>query len=210
MTFSIETLKQLRQETGAGIQDCRKAWIQAGENFAQALNLLQEKAQEAALLRTNRQATQGVIEVYSHGDGRIGVLVEINTETDFAARSQGVRNFAHEVALQIAAAAPLCVRDEDVPDEVLASLAEKASARAHAEGKPERIWPRIVAGMLEKYKDQNVLLRQAYIRDESLTLAQLLAQVAASVRENVVIRRFVRWELNETSDPADQPASGPV
>ena len=122
-------------------------------------------------------------------------MLETGTETDFAARSATLREFAHEMALQIAAAAPAYVCDEDIPDEVLAQQSLKAQERARSEGKPESLIPRIVEGYLNKYKDQQVLLRQAYIRDQQLTVEQILRQTAASVGENIVIRRFVRWEL---------------
>jgi elongation factor Ts len=124
-------------------------------------------------------------------------MVETNTETDFAARSDALKNFTHELALQIAAAAPDYVRDEDIPAEVLAELSHKAAVWARSEGKPEAIILRIIEGQLKKFKDEKVLLRQAYIRDGQLTIAQLLSQVTAAVGENVFIRRFVRWELEE-------------
>ncbi len=197
MNTPIELIKQLRVETGAGVQDCRKALEQFEEDYGKALGFLREQGLEKAANRADRPALQGMVEVYTHGNGRVGVLVEVNCETDFAARSPQVRAFAHEIALQVAAAAPRYVRDEEIPAEVLRVEAQKAEARAREEGKPEAILPRIVAGVLEKYKDQVVLLRQVYIRDESLRVSQLLSQTAAAVRENIVIRRVVRWEAGE-------------
>jgi elongation factor Ts len=195
MKPNIEIIKQLRTATGAGVMDCRRALEQANFEYAQAVKLLFEQAQAAAAKRAGEQARQGVIELYSHGNGRIGVMVEINTETDFASRSEIFRGFAHETALQIAAAVPRYVREEDIPAAVLAEEAGKAAEKARSEGKTEGIIPRIVDGQLKKFKDQHVLLRQASIRDETVPFARLLSQAAASVRENIVIRRFERWEL---------------
>jgi elongation factor Ts len=193
--ITIEMIKQLRAETGAGIQDCCKALEQANANYEKAREDLREKAQVIAVNLANRPASYGRLELYSHGNGRIGVMVEIHTETDFAGRSGTFAIFAHEIALQIAAEAPIYVRDEDIPAEVLAQEIQKVSERARSEGKPEAIIARIVEGFLKKYKDEHVLLRQAYIRDDKMTVAQLLSQAVASVDENIVIRRFIRWEL---------------
>jgi len=127
-------------------------------------------------------------------------MVEINTETDFAARSAAFRGFAHEIALQIAAASPRYVRDEEIPAEALEEETQKAITRAREENKPEKIIPRIVDGYLKKFKDNNVLLRQAYIRDDQITVEQLLGQAMAAVGENIKIQRFARWELGETAE----------
>lgn len=195
MATLIETIKQLREETGAGVLATRKALEQTDGNYTQALSMLREKSKAAAAKRSDHQASQGAIELYAHGSGRLGVMVEINTETDFAARSQTFRSFAHEIALQIAAAAPTYVRDEDIPAAEIEHQSEIAAIKARSQGKSETLVARIAAGYLEKYRDETVLLRQVYIRDEQVTIAQLLEQAIASVGENIVIRRFVRWEL---------------
>jgi elongation factor Ts len=195
MVLTIEAIKQLREETSAGVMDCRQALEQANGDVERALNLLREKGLEKAAKRTDQPATQGVIETYSHGGGRIGVIIEINCETDFAARSAAFRDFAHEIALQVAAAAPRFVRDEDIPAEILEKETQEITERARQAGKPEPILARIVEGQLKKFRDANVLLRQAYIRDEKITVTQLLGQTIAQVGENVVVRRFVRWEM---------------
>ncbi len=200
MAISIELIKQLREETGAGIQDCRKALEQANLEYGKALGILREQGMEKAALRVDRPTPQGIIEIYSHGGGQVGVMVEVNSETDFAARSPAFRAFVHEIALQVAAASPLYVRDEDIPAEALEMEAQKAANRARQEGKAEAIVPRIVEGYLKKYKEQTVLLRQPYIRDDKITVEQLLIQTASTVRENIVIRRFVRWELGDGDD----------
>jgi len=200
MAITTEQIKELRQATGAGILDCRKALEQANGEFDKAVDFLREKGLATAAKRADREASEGVVELYSHGNGRVGVMVEVNCETDFVARSEPFRSFAHEVALQIAAAAPRYVKVEQIPEEEFEHEREIARNRAREEGKPEAILEKIVAGRIEKYKDEVVLLRQAYIRDESITVEQLLMQNVAAIGENVVIRRFERWELGEGID----------
>jgi elongation factor Ts len=172
---------------------------QAGGDFNKAVDYLREKGLATAAKRADREASEGMVELYSHGNGRIGVMVEVNCETDFVARSETFRNFVHEVALQIAAAAPRYIKDEDVPADVLEHERGIARARALDEGKPESVVDRIVEGRLVKFRDEVVLLRQPYIRDDSLTIEKLMMQNVASIGENVVIRRFVRWELGEST-----------
>ncbi|MCD4752343.1 MAG: translation elongation factor Ts, partial [Anaerolineaceae bacterium] len=144
-------------------------------------------------------ASEGVIEQYSHGDGRVGVMVELNCETDFVGRSDAFRALAHEITLQIAAVAPLVVNEEDIPEELLEREAAVAEAKAKAEGKPEKIIPRIVEGYLKKFKEENVLLHQEYVRDDSKTIQDMINEAIASMGENIVVRRFARWELGQTS-----------
>lgn len=195
MVMTVELIKQLREATGAGVLECRQALEQNNSSYAEALIDLQEKIAARASQLADRQASQGKIELYSHGNGRIGVMVEVNCETDFVARSAAFRATVHEIALQIAAAAPRWVCDEDIPEETLREEAEKAAAKARAAGKPEALIPRICEGHLKKFKDRHVLLRQAFIRDETRTVAQVLAQASASVGENILTRRFARWEI---------------
>jgi elongation factor Ts len=199
MAITTQQIKELRESTGAGILDCRKALEQAGGDFNKAVDYLREKGLATAAKRADREASEGVVELYSHGAGRVGVMVEVNCETDFVARSEAFRSFAHEVALQIAAGAPLYVRAEDIPESVLEHEREIARSRAREEGKPEKIWDKIVEGRVEKYKDEVVLLRQPYIRDEDLTIEKLLMQRVGAIGENIVIRRFARWELGEST-----------
>jgi elongation factor Ts len=200
MNSTVEMIKQLRSETGAGAMACRKALEQGDNKYERAIAYLQEEAALAAKKQANREALEGRIELYSHNHGRIGVMVEINTETEFASRSEALRQFAHEIALQIAAEAPLYVSDEDIPPEVLDDQRREAAEKARAAGKPERIIEQILVGVLEKYKSQNVLLRQAYIRDENISIGQLLNQAIGQLGENIVIRRFVRWEMQPATE----------
>lgn len=197
MAVTTEQIKELREATGAGILDCRKALEKAGGDFNKAVDYLREKGLATAAKRADREASEGMVELYSHGNGRVGVMVEVNCETDFVARSDAFRTFAHEVALQIAAAAPQFLQEEDIPEAVLEHERQIARKRAEDEGKPAQVLDRIVDGRLEKFKDETVLMRQKYIRDEDLTVQQLLLQNVAAIGENIIIRRFARWELGE-------------
>lgn len=201
MTISIEQIKQLREETGAGVLDCRKALETYNGDFDKALEYLREKGLAKAAKRADREVLEGMLELYSHGNGRVGVMVEVNCETDFVARSERFRKFAHEVALQIAAGCPKWIKVEDIPAEVIDE--EKARARnlALAEGKPENVIERIIDGKLEKFYNDNCLLRQTYVRDEEITLDDLRNQNIAAIGENIVIRRFARWEVGEDARP---------
>ncbi|MEA4906343.1 MAG: translation elongation factor Ts [Chloroflexi bacterium] len=200
MAITTEMIKQLREATGAGVLDCRKALEKADGDFNKALEFLREKGLALAAKRAERTASEGIVELYSHGQGRVGVMVEVNSETDFVARSDAFRTLAHEIALQIAAASPLYIHEEEIPAEVIETETRIATVKAKEEGKPEAILPRIAEGAVNKYKNETVLLRQAYIRDESITIQQLLNQNVASLGENIIIRRFVRWALGENSE----------
>jgi elongation factor Ts len=199
MTITIEQVKALREETGAGVLDCRKALEAADGDFNKAVEILREKGLAKAAKRADREALEGTLELYTHGNGRVGVMVEVNCETDFVARSETFRTFAHEIALQIAAAAPRYIRSEDIPEEVLEQERQKARSYALGEGKPEAVIDRIVAGRLEKFMDEVCLMRQPYIRDDSIVVEKLLYQNIASLGENIVIRRFVRWEVGDST-----------
>ncbi len=199
MKITTEMIKELRAATGAGILDCRKALEQAEGDFDKAVDFLRQKGLAKAAKRASREASEGMIELYSHGQGRVGVMVEVNCETDFVARSESFRKLAHEIALQIAAAAPQYIRPEDVPAEVLEREKEVARQRAIEEGKPEKIIDRIVEGRLKKFYEDACLLKQPYIRDDSITVEDLIMQNVASIGENIIVRRFERWELGEAS-----------
>jgi elongation factor Ts len=200
MVITTEMIKQLREATKAGILDCRKALEASNGDYQKAVDFLREKGMATAAKRADRQASNGIVELYSHGDGRVGVMAEVNCETDFVARAEQFRKFAHEIALQIAASAPKYIKEEEIPAEVLEHELSIAKARAVEEGKPEGMLEKIAKGRLEKFKDEVVLMRQAYIRDDKLTVERLLLEQVASLGENIVIRRFARWELGEISE----------
>lgn len=199
MEITTDMIKELRAATSAPVLDCRKALQEANGDFQKAVDYLREKGMATAAKRADRVASNGVVELYSHGGGRVGVMVEVNCETDFVARSEQFRTLAHEIALQIAASAPKYIRAEEVPAAELEHEKEIARARAREEGKPDNVLDKIVEGRLEKYKDEVCLLRQTYIRDESLTIEKLILQNVAAIGENVVVRRFQRWELGENT-----------
>jgi elongation factor Ts len=200
MAITTEMIKELRTATGAGILDCRKALENADGAMDKALEFLREKGLATAEKRAGRKASEGIVELYSHGNGRVGVMLELNCETDFVGRSEAFRTLAHELALQIAALSPLYATVD--PAEVIEREERIATAKAKEEGKPENIIPKIVEGSVRKFKDQFVLMRQAYIRDESITIQDLVNQNVAAIGENVIIRRFARWGLGE--DQEDQ------
>jgi len=198
MEITTEMIKELRDATSAGILDCRKALTEANGDFDKAVDFLREKGVATAAKRAGRTASQGIVELYSHGEGRVGVMVEVNCETDFVARSEDFRTLAHEIALQIAASAPQYLQEDEIPADVLEHEMEIARARAKEEGKPEAVMDKIVTGRLEKFKDEVVLMRQSYIRDEDLTIDELVLQAVGKTGENIVVRRFQRWELGES------------
>lgn len=197
MEITTEMIKELRAATSAGIADCKKALTEADGDFKKAVDWLREKGMSAAAKRSERVASQGAVELYSHGNGRVGVMVEVNCETDFVARAEAFRNLAHEIALQIAATSPQYISEKDIPADVLAHEADIAKARVLEEGKPEAVAVKIVEGRLKKFKEEVCLLSQSYIRDESTTIEQLINQNVASIGESIIVRRFQRWELGE-------------
>jgi elongation factor Ts len=200
MEISVELIKKLRDATGSGVLDVREALQNAEGDFDKAVDYLRQKGLAKAAKRSDRDASEGIIELYSHGDGRVGVMVEVNCETDFVARSDEFREFAHEIALQIAAAAPQWVKAEQIPDDVIEREKDIARARYKEEGKPDNIIDKILEGMVEKFKAENCLLDQRYIRNEDLTIRELLHEKISSIGENIVIRRLERWERGESID----------
>jgi len=199
MEITTEMIKQLREDTECGILDCRAALRDADGDYEKAKKILHEKGLAKAAKRADREASEGVIEIYSHGEGRMAVMVEVNCETDFVGRSQDFLDLAHELALQVAAANPLYVSEADIPQEALDEETKKATDMAKAENKPENIIPRIVEGYLKKYKNETVLLNQIYVRDDSKTVQDLINEQVAKMGEKIEVRRFVRWELGSES-----------
>jgi len=197
LKITTEMVKELRQATGAGVLDCKKALEAAGGDMKKAVAVLREKGLAAAAKKAGRATKEGLIEAYIHAGGRIGALIELNCETDFVARTEEFRQLAHDLAMQVVAAKPLYLSPEDVPAEVLE--AEKAIYRAQAEkeGKPAHVIDRIVEGKLEKFYQEVCLLKQPFIKDDDLTVQDLLTQMVAKVGENIVVRRFARFELGE-------------
>lgn len=204
MAITTDMIKTLRDATGAGFLDCRKALEQSDGNMDAAMDFLREKGLATAKKRAGRQASEGMIELYSHGNGRVGVMVEVNSESDFVGRSEAFRNLAHEIALQIAATNPDYITEADIPDEVIEHETMIATAKAKEEGKPDGVIPRIVEGSIKKFKDEFVLMNQPYIRDESITVQELMNQNIAAIGENIIVRRFQRWSLGETTTDSEE------
>jgi len=204
MAITTEMIKTLREATGAGFLDCRKALEQSDGDMNAAMDFLRQKGLATATKRSARQASEGVLELYTHGNGRVGVMVEVNCESDFVGRSDTFREVAHEIALQIAATNPDYITEADVPDSVIEHETMIATAKAKEEGKPDGVIPRIVEGSLKKFKDEFVLMNQPYIRDESLTVQDLMNQKIAALGENIVVRRFQRWSLGETTASTEE------
>jgi elongation factor Ts len=199
MQITIDMIKELREKTGCGIMDCRTALEKANGNMEAALEELREKGLKTAEIRADRVAAEGRLQVYEHSDGRLVVVVEVACETDFVAKTASFQELAHELALQIAAANPTYISEADIPAEVIEAETKTITERSRAEGKPETIIPKIVDGFMKKFMDENVLLNQKYIRDESRTVLDLVNDKVSSLGERIVIRRFIRWTLGETS-----------
>ena len=200
MTISTELIKELRQKTSAGVLACREALEECNGDLEKAVAILEERGLAAAAKRAGRETRNGILDLYSHGEGRVGVMVEVNCETDFVARTEVFRHFAHEVALQIAANSPRWILTEDVPEAVIKDEQQVARKWALESGKPEKVIDRIVEGRLKKFFDENCLLCQTYIRDDSKTVDGLLKEMIASTGENIIIQRFQRWEVGENID----------
>ncbi|AZT90815.1 translation elongation factor Ts [Caldicellulosiruptor changbaiensis] len=200
--ISAEMVKELREKTGAGMMDCKKALEDANGDMEKAIELLRERGLAKAAKRASRVAAEGIVESYIHGNGRIGVLVEINCETDFVARNEEFRQFAKDIAMQIAAANPKYVSREEIPQEVIEK--EKAILRQQAlnEGKPENVVDRIIEGRLEKFFEEVCLLEQPWIKNPDMKIKDLLAEKIAKIGENIVIRRFARFERGEGIEKA--------
>ena len=197
MAVSAEDVKKLREKTGAGMLDCRNALNEANGNFEEAVAILRKKGISVAAKREGKATTQGTIAAYIHAGDQIGVLVEVNCETDFVARTEDFRGFARELCLQIAAQQPKWIAPEDVPPEALEREREILREQALKEGKPEHIVDKMVAGRLEKFYSQYCLLKQPYIRDDSRTIEDLLNELLAKTGEKISIRRFVRYQVGE-------------
>lgn len=197
MAVDAKSVKELREKTGAGMLDCKKALEEANGDMTKAIEFLREKGLAAAANKAGRIATEGVVESYIHAGGRIGVLVEINSETDFVAKNEQFKEFARDVAMHIAAMSPRYVRREEVPQEELEKEKEILKAQALNEGKPEKIVEKMVEGRIGKYYEEFCLLEQPFVKDPDKTIAQLLNEKISTIGENITIRRFVRYELGE-------------
>ncbi|MCU6795365.1 MULTISPECIES: translation elongation factor Ts [Paenibacillus] len=197
MAVNAASVKELRASTGAGMLDCKNALEEANGDLTKAAELLREKGLSAAANKAGRIATEGVVESYIHAGGRIGVLVEVNCETDFVAKTDQFKDFVRDVAMQIAAANPLYVRREEVPQEALDKEREILTNQALNEGKPANIVEKMVDGRIGKYYEEYCLMEQTFIKDPDKKISQLINEKVSKIGENITIRRFVRFELGE-------------
>jgi len=197
MEISIELVKDLRQRTGAGIVDCKAALQQAGGNIEAAIDYLRKKGLATAAKKAGRITTDGLVASYIHAGGKMGVLVEINCETDFVAKTEDFQNFVKNMAMHIAAANPQFIKREDIPQEVLEKEREIYRTQALDSGKPEKVVGKIVEGKLERFYSEVCLLEQTYIKDSDLTVKEVLDGMIGKLGENITIRRFARFQLGE-------------
>jgi elongation factor Ts len=199
MAVSIEDIKKLKELTGVGLTDAKGALVEAEGDFDKALAAMRKKGLTKAEKKSDREAREGVIDSYVHG-GRIGVLVEVNCETDFVARLDGFKTVAHEIALQVAAMSPIYVTEADIPAEEMERVRTEAQERVAAEGKPAEIAEKIVEGQVKKHFADKVLMSQTYIKDEKQTVGDYVKENIAKLGENIVVRRFKRIELGVNDD----------
>lgn len=190
-------VKELREKTGAGILDCQKALVESGNDIQKAIDHLRQKGLAAAQKRAGRETREGLVEAYIHPGGRIGVMLEVNCETDFVARNAEFKTFVKDLALQIAASSPSFLKREDIPATVIEREKEVYRGQAKEMGKPEAAWDKIVQGKLDKFSQDSCLLEQPFIKDPSITISDLLVQKIAKIGENITIRRFTRYQLGQ-------------
>ncbi|MBM4464107.1 MAG: translation elongation factor Ts [Chloroflexi bacterium] len=195
MEITTSMIKELREATAAGVLDCKKALEASGGDLEKAKAFLQEKGLATAAKKADREVKEGLIEAYVHAGGRVGALIELGCETDFVARLEGFKELAHDLAMQIVATNPLCLTPEDIPPDVLEKEKEIYRTQARDLGKPERVVERILEGKLQKYYQEVCLMKQSFIKDDDLTVQDLLTQMIAKLGENIVVRRFARFEL---------------
>ena len=194
---SAQQVKELREKTGAGMMDCKKALVEAGGDMQKAVRILREKGIAAAAKKATRTAREGLVGQYIHAGGKLGVLVEVNCETDFVARTSEFQQLVRDIAMHIAASNPLHVRSADMPEEEIAEESEIYRSQAQQEGKPDHIADKIVEGRLKKYYSEVCLYDQAFVRDPDMTVEELVKSMVAKLGENILVRRFARFKIGE-------------
>jgi elongation factor Ts len=197
-TISAAMVKKLRDKTGAGIMDCKEALIECNGDENKAFDFLRTKGLATAQKRAGRAMSEGVVQSYIHSDSKLGVLVEVNCETDFVAKNDDFKDFAKNIAMHIAATNPVAIRQEDVPEELVDKEKEIYRGQVLEMGKPENIADKIVAGKLQKFFKDNCLIHQAYVRNPELTIEDLVNEMIAKIGENITIRRFARFKIGES------------
>ncbi|HZL82251.1 MAG TPA: translation elongation factor Ts, partial [Candidatus Deferrimicrobium sp.] len=194
-TIDMESVKTLRERTGAGVLDCKKALVASDGSIDKAIDVLREKGLAKAISKSSREAGDGMVFTYIHAGGKLGVLVELNCETDFVAKTEDFQGLGKEIAIQVAATDPSFIRPEDVPADVVDHEKALYRVQLEAEKKPEQVWEKIIEGKLGAYYKENCLMQQPYIRDESKTIDELIKAMIAKTGENIVVARFVRFKI---------------
>ena len=210
MDIPAKLVKELRERTNAGFSDCRAALVETNGDIEKAIDVLRKKGQAAAAKKATRAATEGLIGHYIHAGGKIGVIVEVNCESDFVARTDAFQRLCHDVAMHIAAVDPRFVRREEVTPEILEREREIYRAQAKATGKPDNVIEKIVSGKMEKFYEENCLYEQHFIRDEGMTVKELVDQSIAKLGENIAISRFARFKVGEMDGTPGASAAPPV
>ena len=199
VSIPAQQVKELRERTSAGFSDCRAALVESAGDIEKAINILRKKGQAAAAKKAQREASEGLVGHYIHAGGKIGVIVEVNCESDFVARTSAFQQLCHDIAMHIAALDPRYLRREEVTREMLEKERDIYREQARATGKAEPVIEKIVTGKMEKFYEENCLYEQHYIRDESVTIKEMIAQAIANLGENIAVRRFVRFKVGEVS-----------
>jgi elongation factor Ts len=205
MQIPAHLVKELRERTGAGFADCRAALVESSADVEKAIDILRKKGQAAAAKKAQRQASEGLVGHYIHAGGKIGVIIEVNCESDFVARTEDFQRLCHDVAMHIAALDTRYVRREEVTQEILDREREIYKAQARATGKPEPVIEKIVNGKMEKFYEENCLYEQHFIKDESVTVGELVSQMVHKLGENISIRRYVRFKVGESAAASAEP-----
>ncbi|HZK26272.1 MAG TPA: translation elongation factor Ts [Thermoclostridium sp.] len=204
MNITASMVKELREATGSGMMDCKKALVDSNGDMEKAIEYLKEKGLAAVAKKADRIAAEGIVDSYIHGDGRIGVLIEVNIETDFAAKNVDFRSFVKDIAMQVAASSPQYVQREDVPKDVVEKEMELLKEQAIEEGKPAHIAEKMVSGRIEKFYKDICLLEQPFIKDTDKTVQDILNEQIAKIGEKISIRRFTRYERGEGLEKRDE------
>ena len=199
MGASASAVKELREISGAGMMDCKRALDEAGNDIKKAMDVLRKSGVAKAQKKAGRSASDGMVLPYIHPGSKLGVLIEVNCETDFVAKTDDFQNMVRDIAMHIAASGPISVNKEDVSSEILASEKEIYADQARKSGKPENIIEKMIEGRISKFYQENVLMEQAFVKDPSLTINDVITQMVAKLGENIVIARFVRFQLGETA-----------
>jgi elongation factor Ts len=197
MGISAKDVAELRKQTGVGMMECKKALEESGGDMEKASDILRKRGVAKAEKRAGRSASEGVIGSYVHFNGKVGVLVDLNCETDFVARTEDFQNLAKDLSLHIASARPMAVSADDLPEALVAKEREIVDAQVAESGKPEAVREKIVDGKMRKFREERALLEQPFVKDDKISIGQLVTETSAKLGENIVVRRFVRYELGE-------------